>query len=271
MFSPSEKQLQAIQNMETFAGIQSHREYFDNLDEFNDYWFLVDKRCKKKNRLRSAIADGHITQKEINEKHAEKLSKYYKKKEALVDYATKYTLRYQPTEKKLRIQLLSKNNDPAIVDEVIDELPIKIDDEKIARNKIQLLISRGKNINYIRSHLYQKMISADLIKKLISELIEEGESILDEQIIYRKVEVLKRNGKSIQYIKRKLIERREDEEIVSKIIDDVFDENDEKEILKIAVEKLKLNNIEEKKIIQRLLSKGFKYSDIKQMLNRDDA
>jgi hypothetical protein len=56
----------------------------------------------------------------------------------------------------------------------------------------------------------------------LNKFTTEGESVLDEYFIRRKIEQLKLKNKSISYIKNKLIEQPEDKEIVNKIIYEVY-------------------------------------------------
>jgi SOS response regulatory protein OraA/RecX len=94
---------------------------------------------------------------------------------------------------------------------------------------------------------------------------EEWKSILTENFLERKIIQLKNKNKSKQYIKNKLIEQPEDREIVDKILSEVFWELWDNEALTYEYNKLYRKNLDERKIIQRLLSKWFKYDEIKKL------
>lgn len=105
---------------------------------------------------------------------------------------------------------------------------------------------------------------------MIQEILEnnflrEGESLLNEKSLFIKIENYKNAGKSIQYVKQKLIERQEDREMIEKIIDDIFYDGED-ENLKKELEKLQHKGLEKQKIIQKLLQKGFQYNSIKKLM-----
>jgi predicted CopG family antitoxin len=67
-----------------------------------------------------------------------------------------------------------------------------------------------------------------------------GESILVEENVLKQVKRLKEKQKSKNEILYKLVERKEDKEIVMSCIEKVFCEDDEIKILKKQIEKLKI-------------------------------
>ena len=105
---------------------------------------------------------------------------------------------------------------------------------------------------------------------MVNEILEnnflrEWESLLNEKSLFIKIENYKNAGKSIQYVKQKLIERQEDREMIEKIIDDIFYDWEEENLQK-ELEKLQNKGLEKQKIIQKLLQKGFQYNSIKKNL-----
>jgi SOS response regulatory protein OraA/RecX len=114
--------------------------------------------------------------------------------------------------------------------------------------------------------LFEKKFSKDKIDLILNEhFLQEWKSLLDENSVLRKIEILKSKGKSKQYITSKLIERSEDNELVNKCLDNIFSNEWDLDNLKIEYNKLK-NKYDTKKIIERLLRKWFKYDDIKKNL-----
>ena len=96
---------------------------------------------------------------------------------------------------------------------------------------------------------------------LQNDFLEEWESLLNKKSLYIKIENYKNSGKSIQYIKQKLIERTEDRVIIEEIIHDIFQEWESENITR-EIEKLK-NKYHPQKIIQKLIAKWFNYNEIK--------
>jgi hypothetical protein len=58
---------------------------------------------------------------------------------------------------------------------------------------------------------------------LNNDFLEEDKSLLNEKSTYIKIENYKNAGKSINYIKQKLIERPEDRVLIENIINEIFE------------------------------------------------
>jgi len=183
----------------------------------------------------------------------------------LKDYALWYYFRYFPSNKRLENKLLEKTEkNRVLVDEVFKEISHLLQEEEIVRSKIKNYLFKNKNLFYIKQKLREKLFDKDLVENILNnEFITEGKSILDPFSVKKKINNYKIKGKSINYIKQKLIERNEDRELVNSCINEVFNNNDELENLKKEYEKIKSNSTQ--KIIEKLLRKWFKYSDIKKV------
>ena len=122
-------------------------------------------------------------------------------------------------------------------------------------SKVQNLLFRNKNKNYIITNLLQKKFIKEDIINTLEKYTEIGKSILTENFIERKILQLKQKNKSQQYIRNKLIEQPEDKEIVEKIISEIYKEESDNKALLFEYTKLVNKNLDQQKIIQRLLSK----------------
>ncbi|MCP4523509.1 MAG: hypothetical protein GY828_04790 [Candidatus Gracilibacteria bacterium] len=182
------------------------------------------------------------------------------------DYALWYYFRYYPSQYKLYDKLQEKTDyNQELVHLVFNDIKHLFNEAEVLESKIQNLLFRNKNKNYIRLNLLQKKFKKEDIESILSKLTEEGKSILDESFLERKIQNLKNKNKSIQYIKNKLIEQPEDREIVEKVINIYYPESNEDRELQNEYNKLFHKNITQQKIIDRLLRKGYQYGDIKKL------
>jgi len=131
------------------------------------------------------------------------------------------------------------------------------------------MLDRHKNLNYIKQNLSQKKFDKALVDEILkSYFLREGESLLDENYLRKKIILFKEKGKSKNYIKMKLIEREEDKNLIYSLLEEIFSEG-EAEVIKGEYEKLK-GKFERKKIIEKLLRKGFFYEEIKKVFGEND-
>ena len=267
IFSPTNKQLEAIEKMETFSQIKSHRVHFESKEEFDKYFELLQKKWKKRKKLLDSISDWKTNFSEINKKKEKRKQEYYSDYENLRTYAIKYIWRYYPTIWQLQNQLNKKNPDQIIIWKVINDLKHLIDEEKMIETFVSNLLFRWKNINYIQTKLYNKKFNSDLIKIEIDKL-KSWWTLLNEYKLEEKIKNYIEKGRNKSEIRIKFTERREDKKLIEKIIEKVFPEDLEREILKNKIEELKRKKIPENKIIQRLIWRGFKYDDIKKEIEK---
>lgn len=266
LFTPTQNQSQAIENMEKFCQIKSNRTNFDSKDEFDNYFELLQKRWNKRSKLLDSISSWKTSYKEIEKKKKEKIDKFYSNYDSLKSYWIKYINRYIPSIKRLELALQKKNSNIELIYKVIDDIKSMIDEEKMINSLITNLKSRGKNINYITSKLYNKKFCKELLEKAIIDIKWE-ETLLNIHSLENKILSYKNKWKSKTQIKMLLIEREQDKQIVNESINNIFWEFWENEILKEKISILQRKKVEKRKIISRLISKWFKYSDIIEYLN----
>ncbi len=114
----------------------------------------------------------------------------------------------------------------------------------------------------------KKQFPKDRINEILTnEFWSEEHSLLNVHSLVRKIENFKNKGKSIQYIKIKLIERKLDREWVENALSVVFWDKWDNENLAHEYQKLEWK-YEKKKIIEKLLRKWFFYGDIKEIINK---
>lgn len=189
----------------------------------------------------------------------------YSKYDTLRDYALWYYFRYYPSSQKLKSKLFDKSKDTLLVNKVFDNIKNLINEREVIDSKINTYLIKNKNINYIKSKLLEKLFDKDMVLDILEEkFLSKNQSLLSKDFLYREVTRLKNNNKSISYIKNKLIDNQNDKSLVLEVIDDVF-EGGESDIIISEIDKLswKFDNT---KIIQKLLQKWFKYSDIKKYI-----
>jgi hypothetical protein len=145
----------------------------------------------------------------------------------IIDYAIWYYLKYYPSPKKLEFKLKMK---------------FWPESEK---GKKYWWINTDE-INYI-------------LKEKLKNIIQE------EEVIQSKIRVYKDKWKSKLYIKQKLFERQENIELVNIYLEEAFLKW-ELESIKKEYEKIK-NKYERKKIIEKLMRKWFKYTEILEIIN----
>ena len=195
--------------------------------------------------------------------YKEIITKYQRGK----DYTLWYYFRYFPSVNRLKEKLNEKTqNNTELVDKIINENWNLFNDLDVLDSKVQNLLFRNKNKYYIINNLLQKKFIKEDIINTLEKYTEIGKSILTENFIERKILQLKQKNKSQQYIRNKLIEQPEDKEIVEKIISEIYKEESDNKALLFEYTKLVNKNLDQQKIIQRLLSKWFRYDDIKKAL-----
>lgn len=186
--------------------------------------------------------------------------------DTLKNYALWYYFRYFPSKKKLLEKLEKKSKDREISQKVFENISHLLQEEKVIWDKIRFYLLRNKNLKYITKKLLEKWFEKYMVNEILeNNFLHEWESLLNEKSLFIKIENYKNAGKSIQYVKQKLIERQEDREIIEKIIDDIFYDWEEENLQK-ELEKLQNKGLEKQKIIKKLLQKGFQYNSIKKVL-----
>lgn len=198
--------------------------------------------------------------------------------QALKTYGYNYYSAYIPSLQKLEQKLLEKSQNKELSKQVLRELSTYIDEQKNIRSYIRYYRERNKNISYIRQKLKEKLFKKEEIEYILqTEILSSWESILNREYILKKVSDLKEKGKSKNAIRQKLIERKEDSHLVETCIQEIFWEENENSSLKKALEKIlkgrslqEISRDEKQKLIQKLLLRGFEYSEIKNYLASDE-
>lgn len=181
----------------------------------------------------------------------------------LRDYALWYYFRYYPSNAKL-LQKLNEKGRSEDVKEAFSSIEHLLQEDEILKTKINTYLLRNKNFSYIKSQLLRHKFPAEKIEQYLTPLREKWESLLSEDFLKRKIELLFSKGKSRYFILQQLSENKEDREKIEWIFEKFFPEN-EKIALKISYQKLKTKYAKEK-IIQKLMMQGFRYDDIKRVL-----
>lgn len=110
----------------------------------------------------------------------------------------------------------------------------------------------------------EKLFPNEKTESYLEKYTSSWKSLLSEDFLRRKIEVFKQKGKSRYHIFQKLWETKEDREVLNTLLNEYFPEGESENILR-EYEKLK-NKYDKQKIIQKLISKWFKYDEIKKSL-----
>lgn len=189
--------------------------------------------------------------------------------ESFRNYALNYYLRYYPSRKKFKEKLLNKSWwDEKLVWEVVESMDNIIVEKQVIESKIRLYIARNKNLNYIKSKLFEKWFEKEQYEEILTNNYNLDETLLQRDYIVRKVLDYKSKWKSKKYIYWQLFWRNEDKELIMGVLDEVY--QDENELMSIVKEYKKIKwKYDRKKIIEKLLRKGFKYKDVKNVVNNE--
>lgn len=183
--------------------------------------------------------------------------------DSLKNYALWYYFKYFVSPKKLMQKLKEKSKGTDLPEKVFENIKHLIDEKQVISDKIRLYLLANKNYTYIKNKLAEKLFDKTLVKEILEkDFFLEWESLLNENSIRIKVQNYKWKNKSIIYIKQKLVDRQEDKEIIDKIIEEVFGEERDRDAIKKEISKLQGKYTQEK-IIQKLITKWFRYDDIK--------
>ena len=250
--------------MERFAWVWDHRVDFETYEEFNEYFADLKKECDKVARFKDAVVSWKVA--EWMKRKKEKTIERLKSEDKLRDYAVFYYSKFFPSKGKLKEKLLSKNPDEEMVDRVIVSIDSIIMESYLMENKINWYLSLWKNIRYIKTKMAEKKFDRDMVNEYLSSF--EEWSVLNEDRTRKKILQMTKSGKSISFIKRSLIETSYDEELVERIVSELFPEWDsDLEWVKKLISKYRNEGVSDQKIIQRIVMKGFRYDSVKKALS----
>lgn len=186
--------------------------------------------------------------------------------DTLKNYALWYYFKYFPSSKRLIEKLNEKSFDTELSKKVFENIKHLINERQVIWDKIRLFLLRNKNLKYIKLKLLEKWFDKNLVEEILqNDFLEDWKSLLNEKSLYIKIENYKNAWKSINYIKQKLIERSQDRELVENIMTSIF-ENWEEISIKKEAEKL-LKKYDKVKVTQKLIAKGFRYNEVRRVLN----
>ncbi len=154
-----------------------------------------------------------------------------------------------------------------MIEQLFQDIWHLFDDKPVIESKIQSYLFRNKNKNYIISQLISKQFKREEVLTLLEKFTTEWKSVLSEEFIYKKILQLKNKNKSKNYIKNKLIEQPEDKQKVENILSEIYSDQWEENEISAEIDKLKYKNLEQPKLIQKLLQKWFQYWDIIKNIN----
>jgi len=181
----------------------------------------------------------------------------------LKDYALWYYFRYYPSNNRLLQKLKEKGSEEDSL-WVFKEIQHLTQEDEIIKAKIDNYIFRNKNYRYIKQKMREKLFEAEKVEAYLEKYIQSWESILDENFLRKKIEGYIIKGRSRYYIFRTLWETKLDREKLEVLLEEYFPEGEQKNIIR-EYEKIK-HKYDKQKIIQKLLSKWFKYDEVKKVL-----
>ena len=267
-FEPSQRQLDALANMEAYINIGGARTHFESRSAFAEYWKRISDRCDQKTRSRlRKKTQSPQQQAHSNKQRQTAKERYYQDEEHLLHYALHYLKRYHPSRAKLQQQLQTKCSKPEIVAAVYDVCAPRIHDESLAMGHALQMQERGKNQRYIKEKLRQRMFEPACIADCLTQLPREQGSLYRSDVLEKQVAKLLRKGLSQQAIYSKLCEQTADRDLIAAALKKLDTSNDETENIRKALARIDRNKVDQQKIIQRLMRKGFRYADIQSVLS----
>jgi regulatory protein len=175
---------------------------------------------------------------------------------------------------QLLIEKLKKNDE--LDENQVKQLKKLSDEGKLKQRSLEWLLGRPHSTREFRDYLYKKQADKDLIEAWVDEFTEK-KYLNDEQFARWFAENRRRKNKSSRAITAELYAKGIPAVTIKSIVTELDSENEtqeksEKQALRELVNKL-LNRSryqDEQKLISYLLSKGFSYGDIKEMLERNN-
>lgn len=187
----------------------------------------------------------------------------YSKFETLKNYALWYYLRYYPSVWKLVKKLEQKTQNKKDIEKLLVELKDDFREEYILEYKIDELIKKWKSQKFIIQKLSLSFFKKEDIEKILEEKYSDNINF-STSYLKQKIET-SLNQKSLTHIKYNLLKSWFDKEIIDQIIDENNLWDTEDKIIN-EIQKLKQSQFQKEKIIQKMFSKWYKYSDFKDFL-----
>ena len=264
MFQLSERQAEALANMETYVGIRTPRTNFPDREAFQTYWDLVSKRGDATTSTRSG--ETSQSRAETRQRRDERITAYYQSVEHLCAYGQQYAQRYQPSSAKLRQQVLLKSGSAPLADQVMEQLRDRLNDDARARELAEIMQQQGRHAQAIRSKLRLRLFTTAVIDRCLLSMTEDTGSLLDATALTRQVQKLQRKGLSQRAMRSKLMGSAADGVIVQATLHDTLGESGDDRALRNAIDRLARKQLDRRALIQRLTGKGFRYGDVIRIL-----
>ena len=265
-YEPTQKQLDALANMEGYINIRNPRTLFADKAAFDEYWKLVSDRCDQKTKQRDKKGFNPAV---AHKQRAASTDRYYQDPDNLRAYAERYIERYQPSRGKLKQQLSKKCSKTKVVEQVFASCAPLINDHSIALGHALRLQQQGKNKRDIQNKLRQRLFDKDCIESCLAKIRQEDGSVYNTDALDKKVKQLLSKGLSQQAIRAKLCEQAADRPLVDAALSQHIDNFSEDERIRKAISKIHNKKVDKQGIIQRLIRKGFAFADIKRVLDED--
>ncbi len=261
-YTPSARQVEALAKLEAFAGLRLNRREFADRAEFQAYWDSIATRGDAAAKRRASET---ATERDARQERREaRITAHYQDEEKLFAYACGYLARYQPASAKLRAQLVEKSGSAEVVEQVMARLAERLDDDARALELGEGLQRQGKNAQAIRNKLRQRRFSAESIERCLRTLTPEGGSLLDVAQVSRTVQRLERKGLSQRAMLAKLRGSAADGEVVAAAMAQSSQGDDP--ALRTALAKYQRKGLTGRALVQRLLTKGFRYADVTRII-----
>lgn len=198
-----------------------------------------------------------------------------KKSESEVLYYNKvlHYIDFKPrTKKEVEKYLGDFDLSKELIDKIIKKL-IKIsyiDDERFARSYTLEAIRKQKGRLYILKELETKGISKDITSKYLEEYDKELEIENAKKVALKLAKTISKNPLKKQKIQlsNKLLIEGYSYDIISYVINSIELSDESEELLEKEYNKLLLKDFDKNVIIQKLLSKGFDYSNIRKLIEK---
>jgi SOS response regulatory protein OraA/RecX len=261
MYEMTQRQATALANQETFLGLRSHRTTFADREAFETYWELISKRCDTTARKRATTTPAERAQ-QRPEQVARSVARFQDAAH-LEAWGREYATRYQPSVAKLKQQLARKcPSAPAVVEQVMERLGSALHDDIRALELAEGLQRQGRHAGDMRTKLRQRLFTAATIERCLETLSAASGSVLDAESLARKAHKLQRKGLSQQAMRRKMTGAKGDGELVQNAVQEALGESGDGPAIRAALVKLARKQLDRRKVIQRLMAKGFRYAEI---------
>ena len=173
------------------------------------------------------------------------------------------------TEKEVREKLLTKTTEEKIINNIIKRLKELnfIDDERYTKIYIEQEIRKNSGPKLIKYNLISKGINEELIDKYLNNLDENSQREMALNIGKNTLKSLAGEpiNKQKEALYNKLTMKGYNTNIINYVMNNIEYQDVDYDKLKALYEKIKEKENDKNKIIQKLLSKGYEYSDIKKL------